>query len=55
MHPISLSRRLGIHLYPFPTVECVAILPARITIPVMWKLGRDASHVPGGLKYPRAG
>ena len=36
--------------------ECIAIvLPAGVPILVMWKLGRDTSHVPAGLKYPKGG
>ena len=37
-------------------MECVAIVqPAGVPIQVMWQLGRDTSHVPVGLKYPRGG
>ena len=41
---------------PPPPVECAAIVkPAGVPILVMWQLGRDTSHVPDGLDYPRGG
>ena len=39
-----------------PNVEYVAnVQPAGVPIWVMWQLGRDTSHVPAGLEYPRVG
>ena len=42
-----------VHTLP---AECVAIvLPVGVPIRVMLQLGRDTSHVPSGLEYPRGG
>ena len=41
---------------PPPNVEYVAnVQLAGVPIQVMWQLGRDTSHVPAGLEYPRVG
>ena len=31
------------------------VKPAGVAMREMWQLGRDTSHVPAGLKYPRGG
>ena len=37
-------------------MECVAIVqPDGVPIWEMWQLGRDTSHVPASLEYPRGG
>ena len=47
-----LRRSLGIHLY---TPLIANVQPAGLPIPVIRQLGRDTSHVPTGVEYPRAG
>ena len=51
MHYVSLRRSLCM----FPCGICfhVECHPASVPVQVMWQLGRDTSHVPAGLQYPR--
>ena len=47
------------HALKKPGYACVHTslpnVPAINRIRVIWQLGRDTSHVPAGLKYPRGG
>ena len=56
--PFAHAKKKTVYTFvpPPPNVEYVAnVQPAGVSIWVMWQLGRDTSHVPAGLEYPRVG